>query len=592
MNDPRRTWRKIWIGAVVALAALSVALGAVRQAAARPDDAPAATPAPDDALSAPDIRPNEQIEDVGMIEDKTVYDNDDPDSVVCFYVTVRRGDAGSDTDHSFAQVNSAVRFVDDSHVANDVFAKAIVQVGDESGPLPGMLGYGVDKPNATIRVRGNSSSTMAQKSYKLSLDEEAGLWRGQSNIALNKHIFDATRIKNKLYFDLLRTVEAVPSLRTQFVHLYIKDETSGQTQYEDYGLYTQAEVPTKKYLGNHGLDREGYLYKAVSFNFEPSPALRDFDDPEFDAAAFESILGCKGRQDNTRLIELVERINDRAVDINTIVGEYIDRENYLTWLAYNILLGNTDTTMQNFYLYSPLNGQKWFFIPWDGDNILHTREDALEGTDATQGSWEHGVSNYWGVILHQRFLKNEANREELAAKVEELHATVLSAGNVTALAARYNEVAEPFVNAMPDLYYLGSTLDERRYLLSTLGQEIEDAYDAFYRSLHELMPFYMYPPVSSGEGVDFTWAEAYDFDSHPITYRLTVAPTPDLAAPVLDVDGLEQTEYLAPAGMLAPGTWYYRVTARTDDGRQAEAMNKILVGEVYYPGVDVTEVAP
>ena len=59
-----------------------------------------------------------------------------PQSLVYFYVTVQRGDAGSDTDHSFAEVNSVVRFVEDSHFANDVFARAIVQVGDAQGPQP------------------------------------------------------------------------------------------------------------------------------------------------------------------------------------------------------------------------------------------------------------------------------------------------------------------------------------------------------------------------------------------------------------------------------------------------------------------------
>lgn len=101
---------------------------------------------------------------------------------------------------------------------------------------------------------------MPQKSYKLSLNDSAGLWRGQSNIALNKSAFDATRVRNKLYFDLAKNMEHVPSLRTQFVRLFIKDETAGATQFEDYGLYTQAEVPTKKYLANHGLDRSGFLY--------------------------------------------------------------------------------------------------------------------------------------------------------------------------------------------------------------------------------------------------------------------------------------------------------------------------------------------
>ena len=553
-------------------------------------------PAADPAESiAPEVSPGTaelaagDIDALGMAEDKTVYSADDPLSVVCFYVTVQRGDAGSDTDHSFAEVNSAVRFVEDSHVENDIYARAIVQVGDETGPLPGMLGYGQDHANATIRVRGNSSSVRPQKSYKLALDDEAGLWRGQSNIALNKHAFDATRLRNKLYFDLLRPVADISSLRTQFVHLYVKDETAGETAFSDYGLFTQAEVPTKKYLANHGLDQTGYLYKAISFNFEMSDALKNFDDPAFDEAAFETILSCKGRQDNQKLIDLVNRIADKSVDINEIVGTYIDRDNYLTWLAYNILTGNSDTTVQNFYLYSPLNGDKWYFIPWDGDNILHWQEDDLEGLTPSYGGWEHGVANYWGVLLHQRFLKDADNRQQLADKVEELYQTI-NPDTVNALARDYDGVVRPFVLAMPDLYHLGNTPEERDAILAGLGDQLQQAYDLFQQSLHELMPFFIYEPLREEDTVTFRWEDAYDFDNQPITYRLTVGATPDLAAPVIDAAGLESTAYQAPSGLVPPGTWYYRVTAQTQDGRTAQAMNKICVQDIYYPGVDMAEV--
>lgn len=548
-------------------------------------EVPAATSAPGFAT----VETARDIDTVGMEENKSIYDDDDPLSVVYFYVTVQRGDAGSDTDHSFAEVNSAVRFVEDSHVANDIFARAIVQVGDETGPQPGMLGYEATASNATIRVRGNSSSVRPQKSYKLDLDDEAGLWRGQSNIALNKHNFDATRLRNKLYFDLLRPVEDISSLRTQFVRLYIKDETAGETTFRDYGLFTQAEVPTKKYLANHGLDPEGYLYKAISFNFEMSDALKNFDDPDFDQAAFDQILSCKGRQDNQKLIDLVNLIADRSVDINVIVGDYIDRENYLTWLAYNILMGNNDTTVQNFYLYSPLNSQKWFFIPWDGDNSLHWQEDEVEGILGNYGSWEHGVANYWGVLLHQRFLKNEANRAELAAKVDELH-EIINRDTVNALAQQYDTVVRPFALSMPDFYYLGNTEAERDTILAGLGDQVELAYRQFYDSLHELMPFFMYEPVQENGSVRFWWEDAYDFDNQPITYRLRVAATPDFASPVVDVSGLEATQYTVPAADLPAGTWYFEVTATTRDGRTAPSMNKIQVNDVYYPGVDRTEV--
>ena len=260
---------------------------------------------------------------------------------------------------------------------------------------------------------------MPQKSYKLSLNDSAGLWRGQSNIALNKSAFDATRVRNKLYFDLAKNMEHVPSLRTQFVRLFIKDETAGATQFEDYGLYTQAEVPTKKYLANHGLDRSGFLYKAISFNWEPNELIRNFDDPELDVEAMDTVISCRGREDNSRLLEAMDAVNDMSRDINEVMDTYFDRDNYMEWLAFNLLMGNRDTTMQNYYLYSPLNGSKFYFIPWDGDASLMRYESSIEDGQPV-ADWEWGISNYWGIILHQRFLKNDKNREDLQAVVEVL----------------------------------------------------------------------------------------------------------------------------------------------------------------------------
>lgn len=534
-----------------------------------------------------EIAVTEDINDVGMIEDKSVYDDDDPYSIAYFYVTVQRGDEGSQTDHSFAEVNNVVRFLNSTHVVNDVYAKAIVQAGDENGPKEGMLGYGQTEPNAKIRIRGNSSTVKPQKSYKLDLDKDAGLWRGQSNLALNKHVFDVTKLKNKLYYDMLKDNEDVPSCRTQFVRLFIKDETSQKEQFEDYGLYTQVEVPNKKYLANRGLDKEGYLYKAISFNFEPSEGLKDFEDPDFNQEAFDAILSCKGRKDNQKLIELVDKINDTSIDINDIIGTYIDRDNYLTWLAYNILTANIDTTVQNFYLYSPTNSEKWFFIPWDSDNMLHAREDAMEGLTESYGNWEHGISNYWGVILHQRFLKSDENRKELADKVDELH-RVFNKTAVDEKVREYNEVIEPYILSMPDYYYLEHTREERDTILAGLGDEVEESYQAFQSSLHELMPFFMYEPQQSGNMVVFSWDDAYDFENQDITYRLTVSRTPDMASPVIDEQQMTQVEYRTSD--LEPGTYYFRVTAEAADKRTSQAINKIEINDVFYPGVDTMEV--
>lgn len=530
--------------------------------------------------------PVPDIENLGIHEDKSVYAADDEESVICVYVTVQMGDEGTDTHHTFTQVNSAVRFADGAHVQNDIYARAIVQFGDETGPLPGQVGYGATESNATIRVRGNSSSTSPQKSYKLKLDKDAGIWRGQRNIALNKSFFDVTRFRNKLYFDMLRTVEGAASVRTQFVHLYVKDDTAGETAFRDFGLYTQAEVPGSRYLGNHGLDTEGYLYKAISFNFEPNDYIKLVTDPEFDQAAFDTVLSCKGRQDHSKILEMIEAVNDTSRDIDEIIDTYFDRENYLTWMAYNMLVANIDSTMQNFYLYSPTNSQKWYFIPWDGDFMLPWQEFDMEGLSASYAPWEHGIGNWWGIRLHQRFLKLSSNRQALEDKVDELYQTV-NRETVNALAQKYNAVVEPYVTAMPDFYYLGHTREERMEIVNGLGAQVDRAYREFKESLDSVMPFWLGELSVTEDGTFLDWSEAYAFDYALVTYRVQVSRYPDLRDPYID----EETDvnFLEVSG-LPSGTWYWKVTAQAEDGRTTESMNKLALEDTYYLGVGVLEV--
>ena len=536
-----------------------------------------------------DIIAEGTIDDGGLREDMNVYSEDDPDSIVYFYVTVRMGNEGAGTNHTFDEVKNAVRFLNDAHVDNDVYAEALVQVGDSEGPKQGMLGYGETASNASIRIRGNSSSIMPQKSYKLALDDNAGLWRGQSNIALNKHIFDAPRFRNKLYFDLAKEVPEVPSIRTQFARLFVKDETAGEEAFTDYGFYTQAEVPTKKYLSNHGLDRSGYLYKAISFNFEPNEFLKNFDDEDFDLKQMETVVKCKGREDNGRLLELIDVINDNSTDINEIIDTYFDRDNYENWLLLNILMGNIDTTVQNFYLYSPLNGNKWYFIPWDSDTSLYRREREMEGGSGEYDDWERGISNYWGVILHQRYLKNEKNRERLKQKADEMHQW-LNGDLIDEKAAQYNAVVEPFINQMPDLMYLGNTIEERNEIIANLGDELEENYRLFEESLEALMPFWMYEIEESADAVKFSWGDAYDFQAKDIAYHVWVSRYPDMSNPVVDQAGLTSLSLEVPKQQLGDGVFYWKVQASSEDGRVVRSMNKIAVNDVYYPGVMQVEV--
>ncbi|MFR6580780.1 MAG: hypothetical protein ACLURP_01100 [Ruminococcus sp.] len=59
-------------------------------------------------------------------------------------------------------------------------AAALLQIGNENGPTEGMVGYGENIPNATVQIRGQTSSRNAQKNYKIELKKNKGtLARGR-----------------------------------------------------------------------------------------------------------------------------------------------------------------------------------------------------------------------------------------------------------------------------------------------------------------------------------------------------------------------------------------------------------------------------
>ena len=160
---------------------------------------------------------------------KSIYADDDEDSVVVMYLTVRRGNSGESTDHTWEEINAHSKYWYEEQGVAQYACEAILQIGDETGPLPEELGYTALAPNATVKVRGQSSSYYSQKNYKISLKKDKGSWRDQTVINLNKHQQEGMRFRNKFAFDLLKTIPQTTSCRTQFVHLYVCDQTQDGT---------------------------------------------------------------------------------------------------------------------------------------------------------------------------------------------------------------------------------------------------------------------------------------------------------------------------------------------------------------------------
>lgn len=392
-----------------------------------------------------DVRQINTQTDVHIRDKDLLYSLYDDTEIVTMYLTVSVGNESEGTNHTWEEINTYSAYDYDEMGVERYKVAGLLQVGDENGLIAGELGYGQVAPNCTVQIRGQSSSRNPQKNYKISIKDNKGDWRGQTTIALNKHQGDGLRFRNKMGFDMLSDIDELMSLRTSFVHLYVKDTTAGEdAKFEDYGIYTQVEQLNKTALKAHGLDNRGHLYKVnfcEFYQYEDIIVLKD--DPRYDLKKFEEILEIKGDDDHSKLIRMLEKVNDYSIPIEEILQEYFDIENIAYWMAFNLMVGNIDTQSRNFYLYSPQNIDRWYIYPWDIDGMMLRTQNTLTGRIDYE-EWESGVSNYWGNVLFQRCLKSEVYRNALDAAVEDLK-NLFSEDYINSYVNTYADLLKPLV---------------------------------------------------------------------------------------------------------------------------------------------------
>lgn len=508
--------------------------------------------------------------EIALRDVDTLYQNDVEDSVVTMYLTVRRGNKAEGTDHSWSEVNSFSAYDYDKMGIDRYQVEALLQVGDENGPAAGELGYGEAVPNATVQIRGQTSSRNAQKNYKIRIKDNKGLWNGQQTINLNKHQSEGTRFRNKLGFDLIKGIPQMVSLRTQFVHLYVKDETEGlQDGFVDYGLYTQVEQLNKRGMRSHGLDPNGHLYKVNNCEFyRYEDIIKPATDPDFNERAFERLLECKGNNDHTKLIKMLETVNDYSVPPEELIDTYFNRENLAYWMAYHILTGNIDTENRNFYIYSPQNVDTWYIISWDLDDAFKYTENSLKSW-SDYGTWQRGISNYWGNMLFRRCLKSNEFRRQLDLAVEDLRG-YLTKDRIAAQIRTYRKVTESYIWNMPDVVYEPLTKDEYNQVAEEMPGLVDYYFQNYRESLEAPLPFYIGVPEVRDGKLAVDWEISYDFQAEDITYKAEIARDYRMTDIVASNEGrLPTLEF----DVLPPGQYFIRVRSYDTSGNEQYAFD-------------------
>lgn len=369
--------------------------------------------------------------------------------------------------------------------------------------------------NATMKIRGNYSRTLDQKNYAIKLFSKTNLFMKQRKFNLNKHRTDTTRMKNKLALDLIHLVPNITSEKTQFVHLSVNGE--------DYGLFTHVEAIGKEYLRNRGWNEEDNLYNAVNFLFRQHPDLQvDKDGKPLDEEAFNKIIEIKNGKNHTKLVALIDSINSDE-NINLVIEKYFNRKNYLTWLALELIFGNKDTVQHNYYLYNPVYSDTFYFLPWDFD-----------GAWAPTGSLfrsEYGISVWWEIPLHRKFLQVKRNREDLYKLVSEIRKKYLTNEVIQEHIDKYKKTIASFIQAPIDAKNLDfkGWQEQADLLLPKIDRNIK----LFQSVIGHPMPFYQYFNTNTQT---ITWSESVDLEHDPLLYRITIADNPDLNQSIFSVD--------------------------------------------------------
>ncbi|WP_326522538.1 CotH kinase family protein [Archangium lipolyticum] len=241
------------------------------------------------------------------------------------------------------------------------------------GYRPAQLVYRGHRYAIEAKYRGATSSSYPKRNYTLKFSEEdpfnepdlAGGFTGRRRVVLITSFNDNSNIRPRLAFDLWNRMSPDHiQVKTYSAVLYVNGRF--------WGLFTVADHVDEHLMRQHGLSKDGDLFKAVDVdaNFSrldaegvPKPSLHQ----GFEKSEGKPKDGQVGAYDT--LTALIERIagSDRDT-FRAQWGSWLNTRDYEDWWIFNTLILGTDSASKNAYhYYDPVTRAPWRFIPWDLD---------------------------------------------------------------------------------------------------------------------------------------------------------------------------------------------------------------------------------
>ncbi len=308
--------------------------------------------------------------------------------------------------------------------------------------------------DVAVRFKGNASYMSSQRGlkrpFKIDLNkfEKNAQFKGITTLVLNNNVMDASMMRETMAYPLFRAA-GLPASRTGYAKVYLT--VPGKHEREYLGLYTLVEYVDEEFLAKHFGNGDGLLLKpegaqgGVPYLGESWDKYKE----RYDAKSGDN--GKKGEKNQRHLIEFTKLVNNGSdEEFQQKIGEYLDVDAFLRFLAANVLISNLDSILamgHNYYIYLNPATNKFVFFPWDLD--LSFSGFPMGGSPEQQLdlSIDHPHSGTNKLI--ERLLANEAVKKSYYNHLQSLLKTAFTAEQLEKQIAAAEQLIRDTIKAEP-----------------------------------------------------------------------------------------------------------------------------------------------
>jgi len=223
-------------------------------------------------------------------------------------------------------------------------------------------------------------------------------------------------------------------------------------------------------------------------------------------------------------------------------------------------------------------------MPWDYDGAGRAT--------IKYAKWELGIATWWGIPLHNKFLRIKKNRDELEAMVDHLREFYITPEIIQARLDVYEPLITKYLSVNPDLEELRRK--EWQYEFDNLIPRLDENINNYKSQFGHPMPFWQTATYENGM-LNLQWDRSVDFENDVIVYDLQVSDSYEFNTTLVSEVGLSDipTGYIGSIDYskeitLNPGTYYMKVISRERDNPEHYQIGfekNIEVNDVKYFGV-------